>query len=41
MNKEMPIGERISAGAEYIKRGNGEVKKYLIEELHINEVQNN
>ena len=41
MNKEMPLGERISAGTEYLKHnGNGEVKKYLIEELHINEVQN-
>ena len=41
MNKEMPLGERISAGAEYLKRGgNGEVKKYLIEELHINDIQN-
>jgi hypothetical protein len=41
MSKDMPLGERIAAGVEYLKRdGNGEVKKYLIEELHINEVQN-
>lgn len=39
MNKEMPLGERIAAGVEYLKRnGNGDTKKYLIEELHINEV---
>ena len=42
MNSEMPIGERISAGTEYIKLGgNGDVKKYLIEELHINDVYHN
>lgn len=42
MNKDMPIGERIAAGSEYLKHGgNGDVKKYLIEELHINEIQNN
>ena len=29
MNSEMPISERIAAGAEYIKRhGNGDVKHY-------------
>lgn len=38
MNNEMPLGERIVAGQKYIDAGaNGEVKKYLIEELHINE----
>ena len=31
MNKDMPMGERIIAGTEYIRLGgNGEVKKYLI-----------
>ena len=41
MSKDMPIGERIASGVQYLKlNGNGEVKKYLIEELHINEVQN-
>ena len=40
MNKDMPIGERITAGQTYIDLGgNGEVKKYLINELHINDVQ--
>ena len=39
MNSEMPIGERIAAGIKYLDDGqNGEVKKYLIEELHINDV---
>ena len=40
MNKEMPLGERIVAGQRYIDLGgNGEVKKYLINELHIKETQ--
>ena len=40
MSKEMPLGERVAAGKEYLKEGgNGDVKKYLINELHINEVQ--
>ena len=40
MNKDMPIGERIAAGNKYIELGgNGEVKQYLINELHINDVQ--
>lgn len=42
MNREMPIGERIVAGKTYITEGgNGEVKKYCEQELHINEVHNN
>jgi hypothetical protein len=42
MNSEMPIGERIAAGIKYLDKGqNGEVKKYLIEELHINDVYHN
>ena len=42
MNSEMPIGERIAAGYEYLaKDQNGDVKKYLIEELHINDVHHN
>ena len=40
MSKDMPLGERISAGVKYIDLGgNGEVKKFLINELHINDVQ--
>ena len=42
MNREMPIGERIVAGKTYIAEGgNGEVKKYCEQELHVNEVHNN
>ena len=38
MSNEMPLGERIVAGQKYIDAGgNGEVKNYLIKELHINE----
>ena len=41
MSNEMPIGERIVAGHKYLERGgNGDVKKYLINELHINDIQN-
>lgn len=41
MNKEMPLGERIIAGQKYLDLGgNGETKKYLTEELHINDIQN-
>ncbi len=40
MCEEMPLGERIAAGVKYIDSGgNGDVKKYLINELHINDVQ--
>lgn len=40
MNDNMPIGERIVAAHKYIKHGgNGDVKKYAIEELHVNDVQ--
>ena len=40
MSHDMPIGERIVAGNDYIKAGgNGEVKKYIENELHINEIQ--
>lgn len=40
MSKDMPLGERISAGAKYIELGgNGEVKRFLIDELHINDTQ--
>ena len=40
MCENMPLGERIAAGLKYLEEGgNGEVKKYLIEELHINDVQ--
>ncbi len=41
MSNEMPLGERIAAGVKYLALGeNGEVKKFLIEELHINDIQN-
>lgn len=40
MSKDMPIGERIAAGNKYLEAGgNGEVKQYLIKELHINDKQ--
>jgi len=40
MSDNMPLGERIAAGVKYIDRGgNGEVKKFLINELHINDIQ--
>ena len=38
MSSEMPIGERINAGYKYLEnKGNGEVKKFLINELDITE----
>ena len=41
MSHDMPIGERIVAGNDYIKAGgNGDVKQYIEKELHINEIQN-
>lgn len=40
MCENMPLGERIAAGLKYIEAGgNGETKKYLIEELHIYDTQ--
>ena len=40
MSHDMPIGERIVAGNDYIKAGgNGEVKKYIEKELHTKEIQ--
>lgn len=40
MSHDMPIGERIVAGHDYIKAGgNGDVKKYCQNELHINDIQ--
>ena len=40
MSHDMPIGERIVAGNDYIKAGgNGDVKHYIEEELHIKDVQ--
>lgn len=40
MSHDMPIGERIVAGDDYIKAGgNGEVKQYIINELHTNDIQ--
>ena len=41
MNDNMPLGERIAAGIKYLELGgNGDVKKFLINELHINDIQN-
>ena len=41
MSHDMPIGERIVAGHDYIKAGgNGDVKHYIEEELHINDIKN-
>lgn len=38
MSSEMPIGERINAGYKYLENhGNGDVKKFLINELDITE----
>ena len=40
MSHDMPIGERIVAGSDYIKAGgNGDVKQYIINELHTNDIQ--
>ena len=42
MSHDMPIGERIVAGNDYIEAGgNGEVKQYIVSELHINDIQKN
>lgn len=42
MSSEMPLGERIAAGKMYLDEGgNGDVKKFLIEELHINDTHIN
>lgn len=41
MNDNMPLGERIAAGIKYLELGgNGDVKKFLVNELHINDIQN-
>lgn len=41
MSNDMPLGERIAAGVKYINLdGNGDVKKFLINKLHINETKN-
>ena len=40
MSHDMPIGERIIAGNEYIKAGgNGEVKQYIENEFHTKDIQ--
>jgi hypothetical protein len=40
MSHDMPLGERIIAGNDYIKAGgNGDVKHYCEKELHINDIQ--
>lgn len=39
MSSDMPLGERICAARDYIKYGgNGEVKQYAKEHLHIDDV---
>lgn len=41
MSNEMPIGERIVAGQEYLDNdGNGEIKKYLEENFNITKTVN-
>lgn len=40
MSKDMPIGERIIAGNNYLQEGgNGEVKRFIETELHTKERQ--
>ena len=40
MSSDMPLGERIIAGRDYIKAGgNGDVKHYIEDELHINDIK--
>ncbi len=40
MDPHMPLGERILAAEKYISHGgNGEVKKYAVEELHVKEME--
>ena len=40
MSSDMPLGERMVAADKYLKaNGNGEVKKFIISELHFQEVQ--
>ena len=40
MSNEMPLGERIVAGQKYIDAGgNGEIKKFINEELNANKPQ--
>ena len=42
MSHDMPLGERIIAADEYLKEGgNGEVKKYIVSTLHVNEKTEN
>lgn len=40
MSPNMPLGERIIAGNDYIKEGgNGDVKHYIEDELHVKDLQ--
>ena len=40
MDPHMPLGERIAAAEKYLEYGgNGEVKKFAIEELHVNDMR--
>ena len=42
MSSDMPLGERMVAADKYLKaNGNGEVKKFIMNELHFQEVQHN
>lgn len=42
MSEEMPLGERIIAAEKYLKNdGNGEIKKFCIEHLHVKDVIKN
>ncbi len=40
MDPHMPLGERVSAAEKYIENGgNGEIRKYAIEELHVKDMR--
>ena len=40
MSNDMPLGERIAAGVKYLEKGgNGDVKHFLEDELHINDIK--
>lgn len=40
MDPHMPLGERMIAAEKYIEAGgNGEIKKYAVEELHVNDMR--
>lgn len=40
MDPHMPLGERVLAGQKYLTAGgNGEIRKYAVEELHVLETE--